>query len=462
MTDGLYTKRNDIEILDIILRSKMGAKFSLMGLYTELNIFESIFKTTVSGKIDIGDGANFIGHFPIIGQEYIDVVYRTPGVQTEYTTHTFGVYKVSPRARANPGEGPQGEVYTLFFASPEFIMNEQIKCNRSYTGTVSNIVATIMTNNFAGSLSTLEVQNTRNDIRFIAPYWSPFKCIQWLARRALPAVPETNNRESNYLFYQTLDSDFGEYHFKSISSLVNREPVASYHLSVGDHQPIDGIKQFGRSFSAIESYNNLKYADKFDEVQTGMMASTLFTHDITFKKFDVSSYSYGMDFHSASHVNDYPIMPPNNDLLSPTTDAVVHYKPKQNEMYIKSDKKDEKELPVDNFFYEDWLLDRKSLLGQIQTQKHKIIVSGNTGVHAGDVVSISIPTAEVHTNESSGDDKNLSGKFLVTSIRHIINRIEGHRMQLELSRDSLQEPVPDETKFLEDNTSISLRSHQPA
>jgi len=163
-------------------------------------------------------------------------------------------------------------------------------------------------------------------------------------------------------------------------------------------------------------------------------------------------------------VNDYPIMPPNNDSLSPTTDAVVHYKPKQNEMYIKSAKQTRAkgEMPTDNFFYEDWLLDRKSLLGQIQTQKHKIIVSGNTGVHAGDVVSISIPTAEVHTNESSGDDKNLSGKFLVTSIRHIINRIEGHRMQLELSRDSLQEPVPDETKFLEDNTSISLRSHQPA
>jgi hypothetical protein len=460
MPDGLYTKKNDIEIIDIILRSRMGAKFSLIGLYTELTIFESIFESTLTGRIDIGDGANLVGHFPIIGQEYIDVIYRTPGVQTEYTTHTFDVYEVSPRVRGNPGDA-QGEVYTLFFASPEFISNQQMKCNRSYTGTVGNIVATIMTNNFAGSLSTLEVQNTRNDIRFIAPYWSPFKCIQWLAKRALPAVSETNNRESNYLFYQTLDSDFGEYHFKSISSLVNKSPVASYHLSVGDQQQIDSPKQFGTSLTAIESYSNLKYANKFEEVQTGMMASTLFTHDITFKKFDVSSYSYGTDFHSASHVNDYPIMPINNDGLSPTTDAVIHYKPKQNEMYIKSAKKDEKELPIDNFFYEDWLLDRKSLLEQIRTQEHKIIVSGNTGVHAGDMVSISIPTTEVHTDESSGDDKNLSGKFLIHSIRHIINNNDGHRMQLAMSRDSLQEQVPDESKFLGDNTSISLRSHQP-
>ena len=447
-----YTKENDVEIVDIVLRSRLGAEFSLMGIYLQFHILESINSHCLSGEIIIGDAANFIGHFPIIGQEFLDITFKTPFDSLESTTHTFYVYKTSPRIREDPGEGPQGEVYTLHFASPELVENSHLKCHKSYTGTVSSIVSTIMTDNFPST--NINTQSTKNTLRFIAPYWNPLRCIHWLSRRAIPAESaEAKTAESNYVFYQNLTTDGGIYNFVSLSSLAKQDSVATYTLSQGDSQPIGLNKDLlNVKFRAIQSYNNEKYINKFDNIQSGMLASKLFTHDITYKKFDdTTSFSYTTDFYKAGHVNDHSLMPADNDMLSLMTDSVIHYKPKQNDLYVIMDDNNNRisDPPIDNFVQEEWFLNRKSLIEQTEQQKHQIVVSGDTRINAGDVVTLNIPTAEAHTETSDIQDLNLGGRFLVTAVKHIINRKgPDHTMILEVSRDSLPEQIPNKSTFL--------------
>ena len=107
---------------------------------------------------------------------------------------------------------------------------------------------------------------------------------------------------------------------------------------------------------------------------------------------------------------------------------------------------------IDNFKTEEWFLNRKSLTNQLYSQTNKILVSGDTRIHVGDIVSLSIPTVEAHTMQTSNEDLNVGGRFLITAIKHII-RSDGpeHLMWLELSRDSLPLSIPNHHDFLEIN-----------
>ena len=447
-----YVKPNDVTIVDIVIRSKLGgprpAEFSLFhsALFDQVHIYEDLFAPCLKGELFILDGANFIGHFPIIGQEEIEITFKTPAVTDKYIKHTFDVYKTSPRL--NNQEGPQYEGYTLYFASPELLHDSHIKCSKSFNGTPSAIVSTIMKEYFPSSL--INIEDSRNFMRFIPPYWSPFKCINWLSRRTMTL--EESKREANFVLFQNLSTDNGVFNYVSLSTLAQGESLEDYIVSVGDRQDIGSGKNLAMTIPDVIEYSNEKYVDKLENVQTGMLASTLLTHDITFKKFDTTTYSYNLDFNNANHLDEYPLMPPRNDVLSTHSDSMIHFKPKQNHLYIIRDSEGNiiSEPEEDNFFQEDWLLHRKSLMEQMSLQKHKIRVAGDTRRKVGDVVTLSIPTSEIHDDRiESAIDTNISGRFLVTSIKHIINRVgPTHEMVLELSRDSLSKPIPDESTFI--------------
>jgi len=466
---GKYTKINDIEIQDIVLESRLGSKFSLMSgdLLLQVHILESINLHTLTGEIIIEDGANFIGHFPLIGQEFLHITFATPLGDNDYITHRFYIYKVSPRFRPPVEEGGNVERYALHFASPELIENSHLKCQKSYNGTASSIVKSIMQDNWPKAKVVLE--HTSNQIRFISPYWNPFQCIEYLAERSV-ASAALDRMESNFVFYQTLSTtEGGVYNFRSLSSLAEEPSRQIYHLSQGDGQGIDSLTDLSVNLSAIQEYKNEKYADKWENIQTGMLASTLYTHDITYKNFTSNTFSYIKDFYSAGHVNENKMMPVNNDTLSPMVDSVIHYKPRQDNLYhnyfepiaytanrepIYSETDIElgakKQPDIDNFKYEEWFLSRKSLIEQINSQRNKILVAGDTRIQVGNVVTINIPTVEVHTETSDINDLNVGGRFLITAIRHIINLTHGkeHTMWLELSRDSLPKAIPDQVDFL--------------
>jgi len=499
MTQIGYNKENDIDIKDIVLRSKLGSRFSLMGqsnLFEELHILETINGQIISGEILLQDGANFIGEFPVLGMEYLDVTFRTPLEDVAYITHTFYVYATTPRARTKPEQGGEQEKYALLFCSPELVENDHLKCRKSYKGTPSEIISKIMMDNFPKKIvppikfgdvsrvidTELNSEMSENYMKFVSPMWSPMRCINWLVQRAVSLSSSWSTKDRvehhragnpDFIFYQTLSESGGKYNLVSLSSLNEKESVREYHLSKGtgtiNNQSIKSL--LGFHFTVIQDYLNIKYADKWEGIQQGVFASRLYTHDITHKIFDDSNnyYNYKTDFHSTNHINRNKILPSVNENLSSKQDTVIHYKPKQDYIYtdegtetsVSADKQFDRVIgrEIDNFKIEEWFLSRKSLTNQLYSQTNKILVSGDSTIHVGDIVTLNIPTVASHLPEGEGlvYDKNVGGRFLITAIKHII-RAEGpeHKMWLELSRDSLETSIPDSADFLGINSAAKL------
>ena len=61
-----------IKVNDIVLRSvNIDKEFSITGLVDSFNLFENVFTNTLTGNLQIGDTANLISNFPIVGHEEI-------------------------------------------------------------------------------------------------------------------------------------------------------------------------------------------------------------------------------------------------------------------------------------------------------------------------------------------------------------------------------------------------------
>ena len=78
-------------------------------------------------------------------------------------------------------------------------------------------------------------------------------------------------------------------------------------------------------------------------------------------------------------------------------------------------------------------------------------VSGNSSLRVGETITLILPSPETTDKDKKsdvGDDKFLSGKFLVTSIRHIFSRTDStdpkvtYTMKVEATKDGYEQLVP--------------------
>jgi hypothetical protein len=75
--DGLQTP-GEVSLDQLLLISSQGVTISLLDYFIELNIYESIYSSVVTGEIVLSDSANLIRYFPITGEEsfIIKSIYR--------------------------------------------------------------------------------------------------------------------------------------------------------------------------------------------------------------------------------------------------------------------------------------------------------------------------------------------------------------------------------------------------
>ena len=129
MTVGLqYAGEFDID--EALLVSPTGGVMDLIKdvIIVELNIFEDMFKSSISGSIIIVDSNNVISKIPVVGQEYLTLKIRTPSLTLDrdiidFTDNPFAIYKVGFRKEVTSG----GQTYELKFVSQEAIKNSQRK-----------------------------------------------------------------------------------------------------------------------------------------------------------------------------------------------------------------------------------------------------------------------------------------------------------------------------------------------
>jgi len=400
-------------------------ELDITNMILEMNIYEDLYTNWLTGTITVSDSIDVINNLPLIGEEKLDIEYKTPTLDDSIglVSNTFYITKIADRKLINEN----AQVYIIHFMSSEAFTDLHVKIGRAYRGQFSDIAKRIFTEADALGVSEdvavrARIEETSNGFKFVAPGWSPMKCINWVASRS---ISRTHN-SPNYLFYQ----DNFRYNFVSLDSLIVQEPVISYInksvniRTIENSTELQGLDDLPTRYNIVRSASNDLVFDITDRMLNGMYAGKLISYDIMSKKVNIKTYDYFDDFRKTKHLNEHPL---NSPKLLRNPNSYVTYYPMHYYMH-------------DGFETDEpasWVLQRRSLMRQIDAYSSEIVAPGRSDIHVGQTITYTQNTVQHHVDSDDAVDTTHTGKYLITAICHRFSQNE-HEMVLSISKDSTQ------------------------
>ena len=420
----------NIEKLDLI--TSFG-EISLVEIFEELNVFDSILMPCMSGNILIRDSLGLSDKLSFDGSEVI-VIHITKYNDSDYGKFTkkFRIYKQSDRSIVNP----TSEMYILHFVSEEFIFSEQQKISQYYKDNYHNIVKSILLNYLKVPELTKDyyvtpiykIENSKGIHEVIIPSLTPFNAIKWLTKRSV-----NNDDLPNFFFFENV---YG-YNFKSLTKMLQESVVATFNY---DPKNID-IKSIGNEFFGIRDLKILNTYDLIDTTKKGVYASKFIGFDPLTRKSTVNRSNFNII--TKDKVNSKPNLSAYKnrngvDGSSMFDSARVFYPfqtSRQTESYIKENDSNTSSIIDDTHIY---MFQRRSIIANLMQSRIQFSVPGDFNYSCGSTVNLNIPKRSVPANgnkDSDLSDKALSGKYLIASARHIF-RYRTHETIMEVVTNS--------------------------
>lgn len=397
------------EKLNITSRGKI---YDIKNFVLQTVIYEDIFSNVMTGSIVVRDAASLITRLALGGLEQVEISFKTNGFR-QSITKKFYISSVSDRIL-----GEKEQVYVLDLISVEGALDNVLRISKKFSGNTDDLVQTIF-NEYLKQDKNLVV-NPRHvtSASVVSPFWSPLKLINWLCNRSYQRAP-------NVLFFEGSQN----FYLSSIENLM-RQPVYGHYR----YEPNANIAERRNAvrYENIQSISDISYFDVFKAQDYGYYTSKLITHDITlkqYKEFVHNQSDYKKEIHSLERNIPFP------SKVLKNSDTYRSVRTKQYNMF------EENKDPL----FENWVMKRNSLMYEANNLNFVITVPGKTDMEVGKIIDVAIPKSiskDTETTRNQNDllDPYLSGKYLVTSIRHQFT-LEKHEMSLEILKDSFKESV---------------------
>ena len=324
MKELQYAGEYDLQTCEII--SSAGVVAEISANIVEINMFESIFSSAITGNILFTDTNNLQDNLPLIGQEYISLKIVTPGLEStdrviDFTENVFCLYEVGLRQST----GPAAEIVEGRFCSPELLRNERVRVSKSFEDTTDEIVKEVLQNpKLINTKKQIFVEKTSGIRKVVSPNYHPFKFIENLARESM----SIHDNSPHFLFYENIDG----FHFRTIQSLYSQGVGGEYH--VGDVGLRENLaNETEQNYKRIINFQPASRNNSLADVKGGMLGSTLIMHDIYNKNYKKSKFEYFNDHNTYMRLESSMAPKYNNVLIDDENtvenfvDARIHLHP---------------------------------------------------------------------------------------------------------------------------------------
>lgn len=410
----------DVRVEKCSVISSTGVEYSLKAQLIGLQIFEDLYSPFITGTLIFKDSLDFVNALPFVGQETLSLKVYTPTLEKKggVIEGQFHIHKMKDREFQNE----RSIIYEMNFISKEFLTDANIKLSKAYSGKVSEIVKNLLTDKTVAFNTTkkLNIEETNNSIKFVSNYWSPIRIVNYCASHAL-----NKEKSPSYIFFENRDG----FNFGSIDTLMSSNTIQqefSYNSASQTIKPTGGsARDLNVDYKRITSFSVTDGFNSMDRINSGMLASRLFSYDITSKNVSVKNYDIFSNFKNKKHLNKYPTV---STKLPTYYTSKIMIVPKQTEQFTGF-------IDVSNI---NFIQTRISELNQANDFKITITVPGRFDYTVGQVVRIkSFQVEPISKEESLRDniDKIFSGKYMIAAINHFVSRRE-HECTLELVKDS--------------------------
>lgn len=384
-----------------------GRTFDIKSFVLQTVIYEDLFSNVMTGTLVVRDAANVITNLKLRGIEKIEVSFQTPGF-SQKIEKVFYVNSIGERIL-----GEKEQIYVIGLISIEGANDNSLRFSQKYSGTGDEIVKKLYDE--IKTDKPLFAQSMSSSVTLVAPFWSPLKIINWVANRSYNPTPNVIFFESNKKFY-----------FVSIDSLINAPIYGGYAYVPNTNLPESSPQS---RYGKITEVSPISTFDTFKGQDYGYFSGTLVVHDIALKQYTEFFHNHAQYKERVGKLDKHITFP---KILSIPANTFRAVKTKHYNMFT--------ETP--DPLYDSWVLKRNSLMMDVNLLKFVITVPGKTDIEVGRTIDVAIPKS-VESGDITNQnywDPYLSGKYLITSIRHQFT-INNHEMSLEISKDSFKETV---------------------
>jgi len=445
----------EVEFLEVMITSPDGQSVRLDAnsdvTITEINVFEDMFRHSLTGNLLITDTKEFINKFPIVGQERLTMKIKTPSPEIkkedifegeifDFIERRFVINKVQSRDAIATG----AQFYELKFISEHALVNSTKKISKSYVNSKSNIgemVEDLLKNELGLPQDKIFVEPTLGSRSILMQNINPHTFIQNLTKEAI----SKEDGSPNYVYYENKNGIF----FRTLQHMYKQQSRGQFHF--GDKatdeeyngKDVDSGKVI-QSYRRILDMSLINGHDLLLNAHAGMMGGNVIEHNFYHKKLETKKYNYLDDkyykkydrieggiserVYTADSLGDASP----DDIENTNTSVIPISKSGDMDMSFEL-----KKTPNKRF---DAILERQSrFLELTEGLKIKMDTHGYTGVAVGDVITVNV-------NTIGGDDndgnivKFYSGDYLIKELRHTFSPpVKTHVMTMVVVKDGLAE-----------------------
>lgn len=460
MAEEINVSAGDVRIEDAFIVSPLSGSTDIKNFLMGFDIYHSIDSNSITANFYITDAVGLITAIPINGEEFITIKFKTPNIEESFY-RTFVIHSVTNRSLSKDRE----QRYTLECITPEGYADMTIRLTEKFKGGTDQIALNIYSqlaenkivdeNGSGLGLTPIEIPDrpfASNNFEFTANYWSPFKCLNFLASRSQHA----STNKTNVMFFERASG----YYFGSLEHLIKLQKDAKsvydeYTKVESQEIPIYEdlrdktyryqSKYLNSRYHTIKSMIYPKYKSLLLNNVSGFHATSVFSYDFVNKT--LLSMKYDNSPNAPERANndkrllkesfhDFTTMGKLNTVGNThRTNPLSHrsFTPMVTSLYGSSYSRSVKQVRNQ--------LVRNFSMAEIDNNALEITVPGKTDVDLGLLVRLVFPRTEEKTSQPSVnelEDPFVSGLYMITGIRHTVSNGR-HDMSLRLMRDSLGE-----------------------
>ncbi len=277
---------------ELVIVSK-GESIDIKEIFSELNLFDSLYMPVMSGKLIISDSTGLSSKLLFDGSEVLLIdVSKVEGSDIGQFKKAFRIYKQSDRMPATE----RTEQYVLSFVSDELLFSDQQRVNQSYRMTYMEMVERIMIDYLKIPPNNLNgVYEESAGVRdIIIPNLRPIEAIQWLAKKAV-----NMDNSPSYIFFQNLIG----YNFITISKLLSEPDIIDINFKTKNQN--DSASALSE-LSTARSFEVVSQSDGIKKTRAGVNAGTFIGFDPLTRMISRKSMSYSDHYDNMKHSNDTP------------------------------------------------------------------------------------------------------------------------------------------------------------
>ena len=421
-------------------------------IVVEFNIYESMFANALTGSLVIADSTNLIGNLPIQGTERLTFKLSTPGGPvidcSEESGHPMHIYALTDKAQDKDGL----QIYTLHFASREFLRNIRTRVSQAYDMRIDQMVASIFGDeNYLDSRKTLKVEKTQNKDKIVIPNMHPFLAISMLSGRAMSDSTGTKDGHGHSVGYHFYETTKG-FHFRSWDSMCTDEQGNPRDLKqTFEYMPVnitdkdaydesEGRDKITHEYQGVEEYRFLNSShDTVANQAQGTYGNRVITHNIYDKSYRHDDYHYHNRYSDTKHTdgNKPPVVSTPVDF----DDKGLSDYPESRLSVIPTTRfahgKDTGNFGID--VEQDGITESAKISQRNQISmgaRLQMTVKGQSYLEVGDVIQFNVQSVENKVESAGSWDPQYSGRYIITKIRHRVTDTE-YLNVLECAKDSV-------------------------